>query len=155
MSHKMTALKFFGEITQKSSFNGKYSWRRRIISSNWNPLKNHEKTFYFTLTNWIFYWKIKFCTYYAFSLNQMSDIREVWKCWTLKDDFCSISQKFTRLPFCGGWTKKLQTFSRHFFWQQSSKYYIAQFTAIFVCFLLDESRFRRYSMKWSSNFGDQ
>ena len=43
MSHKMAAFKFFCEITQKFSFNGQYNWRRRIISSNWNPLKNHEK----------------------------------------------------------------------------------------------------------------
>ena len=45
MSHKMAALKIFCEITQKSSFNGQYSWRRMIISGNWNPLKNHEKYF--------------------------------------------------------------------------------------------------------------
>ena len=43
MSHKMAAFKFFCEITQKFSFNGQYNWRRGIISSNWNPLKNHEK----------------------------------------------------------------------------------------------------------------
>ena len=49
MSHKMAALKIFCEITQKSSFNGQYSWRCRIISGNWNPLKNHEKYFLFHL----------------------------------------------------------------------------------------------------------
>ena len=43
MSHKMAAFNFFCEITQKFSFNGQYNWRRGIISSNWNPLKNHEK----------------------------------------------------------------------------------------------------------------
>ena len=59
-------------------------------------------------------------------------------------------KNFTGPPFCGGWTKKLQTFSRHFFWEQPSKYCIAEFTAIFVCLLLSWSR--RYSMKWSSNF---
>ena len=47
MSHKMEALNFFCKITQKSSFNGQY--KRRIISSNWNPLKNHEKYFLFHL----------------------------------------------------------------------------------------------------------
>ena len=46
---KWRPLKFCCEITQKSSFNGQYSWRRRIISSNWNPLKNHEKYFLFHL----------------------------------------------------------------------------------------------------------
>ena len=59
-------------------------------------------------------------------------------------------KNFTGPPFCGGWTKKLQTFSRHFFWEQPSKYCIAEFTAIFVCLLLSWSR--RYSTKWSSNF---
>ena len=49
MTHKMAALNFFYEITQKSSFNGKYSWRCRIISGNWNPLKNHENHFLFHL----------------------------------------------------------------------------------------------------------
>ena len=47
-------------------------------------------------TNWIWYWQIRFFSYYAFSLNQMSDIREVWKYWPLKDGFRSISQKFYR-----------------------------------------------------------
>ena len=49
MSYKMAALKIFCEITQKSSFNGQYSWRCRIISGNWNLLKNHEKYFLFHL----------------------------------------------------------------------------------------------------------
>ena len=40
-------LKFCCEITQKSFFNGQYSWRRRIIYSNWNSLKNHDKYFLF------------------------------------------------------------------------------------------------------------
>ena len=98
MSHKMAALKIFCEITQKSSFNGQYSWRCRIISGNWNPLKNHEKYFLFHLnqTNWRFYWQIRLCTYYEFLLKQISDIREVWKYWPLKDCFRSISQNFYR-----------------------------------------------------------
>ena len=118
-----------------------------VIESPWKIMKN---TFYFILTNWICYWQIRFCTYYAFSLNQMSDIREVWKYWPLKDGFRSILQKFYRVPICGGWTKKLQTFSRHFLWERSSKYCVVELTAVFVCLLLSWSR--RYSMKWSSNF---
>ena len=61
--------------------------------SPWKIMKN---IFYFILTNWICYWQIRFCTYYAFSLNQMSYICEVWKYWPLKDSYCSISQKFYR-----------------------------------------------------------
>ena len=57
--------------------------------SPWKIMKN---TFYFILTNWICYWQIKFCTYYEFSLNQMSNISEVWKYWPLKDDFRLISR---------------------------------------------------------------
>ena len=59
-------------------------------------------------------------------------------------------KNFTGPPFCGGWTKKLQTFSRHFFWEQPSKYCIAEFTAIFVCLLLSWSR--RYSTSTTRNF---
>ena len=51
-----------------------------------------------------------------------------------------FSKNFTVLKFCGGWTKKLRTFSRHLFWEQPSKYCIAEFTAIFVCLLLSWSR---------------
>ena len=134
---KWQPLKFFAKLHKSpllisNVVKGAVSDLRRflVIESPWKIMKN---TFYFILTNWIFYWQIRFCTYYAFSLNQMSDIREVWKYWPLKDDFCSISQ---RLPFCGWWTKKLQPFSRHFFWQQPSKYCVADFIAIFVCLLL-------------------
>ena len=35
--------------TLKSSFNIEYSYRRRTISGNWKPLKNHEKYFLFHL----------------------------------------------------------------------------------------------------------
>ena len=78
MSHKMADFNFFCVITQKFSFNGQYNWRRRIISSNWNPLKNHEKYFLFHLNKlnillanqilhilWIF-------------------IKNVWYSWSLK-----------------------------------------------------------------------
>ena len=51
LSHKMAALKFFCEITQKSSFNSQYSERRSLksetVSGNWKPLKNNEKCFLF------------------------------------------------------------------------------------------------------------
>ena len=69
------------------------------------------------------------------------------KRWLISVQFC---KNFTEPPFYGGWTKKLQTFTRHFFWEQPSKYCIAEFTAIFLCLLLSWSR--RYSMNWSSNF---
>ena len=84
LSHKMAALSIFCEITQKSSFNSQYSSRRSLRS-----LKAFEESlksaFYFILINLICYWQIKFSSYYAFWLNQMSDIREIWKCRPLKD----------------------------------------------------------------------
>ena len=49
--------------------------------NSWKIKKNIN---YFILTNWICYYQIKFCSYYAFSLNQMSDIHVVWKHWPLK-----------------------------------------------------------------------
>ena len=80
----------------------------------------------------------------------------VWYSWRLKILAIkwwfpfNFTKTFTGPPFCGGWTKKLQAFSRHLFWEQTSKYCTAEFTAIFVCLLLSWSR--RYLMNWSSNF---
>ena len=119
-----------------------------VIESPWKIMKN---TFYFILTNWICYWQIRFCTYYAFSLNQMSDIREVWKYWPLKDGFRSILQKFYRAAILWWVEQKTSNFfDRHFFRERPSKYCIVELTAVFVCLLLSWSR--GYSMKWSSNF---
>ena len=79
----------------------------------------------------------------------------VWYSWSLKIlaikrwfpfNFAKILQG--RHFLVGG--PKIQTFTRHFFWELPSKYCIVEITAIFVCFLLNW--FRRYSMKWSSNF---
>ena len=79
----------------------------------------------------------------------------VWYSWSLKIlaikrwfpfNFAKILQGH---DFVVGGTKKFKL-SRHFFWDQLSKYCIAGFTAIFVYLLLSWSR--RYSMKWSSNF---
>ena len=61
----------------------------------------------FSQSDWICYWQIKLCTYHAFLLNQMSDIRDRW-------------------------TKKLQTFSRHFLWKQSLKYLLPSYCYFFV-----------------------
>ena len=82
-----------------------------VIESPWKIMKN---TFYFILTNWICYWQIRFCTYYAFSLNQMSDIREVWKYWLLKDHFCSVSQKFYRASILWWVDPKTSNFKQTF-----------------------------------------
>ena len=82
-----------------------------VIESPWKIMKN---TFYFILTNWICYWQIRFCTYYAFSLNQMSDIREVWKYWPLKDGFRSISQKFYRAAILWWVDQKTSDFQQTF-----------------------------------------
>ena len=65
--------------------------------------------------------------------------------------YIQFCKNFTGLPFCGVWTKNLQTFSRNFFWERPSKYCIVELTAVSMCLLLSWSR--RYSMKWSSNLG--
>ena len=93
-------LKFFANLHKSplliaSIVKGAVSGLRQFLATE-SPWKIMKNTFYFILTNWICYWQIRFCTYYAFSLNQMSDIREVWKYWPLKDGFRSISQKFYR-----------------------------------------------------------
>ena len=99
MSHKMATVKILCEITQKSAFNGQYSWSAGYFLATEIPWKIMKNTFYFILTNWIFYWQIRFCIYYEFSLNQMSGIREVWKYWSLKHGFCSISQKILQCHY--------------------------------------------------------
>ena len=148
---KWRPLKVFAKLHKSllliaNTVKGAVSGMRQFLATEsfWKIMKD---TFHFILTNWICYWQVKFCSYYAFSLNQMSDIRQVSKYWPLKDGFRSISQKFYRV---GGWTKDIQTFSRHFFWERPSKYWIVEFTGIFVWFLLSWSS--RYSMEWSSNF---
>ena len=135
----------------KSSFNIQYSYMRRTISDNWQPLKNHEKGFLFHLS--------KLNMLLANPILHILCIfikPNVWYSWSLKILAIkrwfpfNFEKNFTGLPFCGGWTKKLQTFSKHLFWEQPSKYCIAKFTAIFVCLLLIWSR--RHSMNWSTNF---
>ena len=101
-------------------------------------------------TNWIFYWRIRCCTHYEFSLNQMSDIHEVWKYWPLKDAFRSISKKIYRAAILWWVDQKTSDFYQAFLLRATFKYCIAEFTATFLCLLLSWSR--RYSMKWSSNF---
>ena len=146
MSHKMATLKIICEITQKSSFNGQHIWRRRIISGNWNPLKNHEKyLFHLNKLNILLANQILHILYIFIKPNVLYS-------WSLK--ILAIKRwflfNFVKILQGGGWTKKLQTFSRHFFWEQSSKYCNVELTAVFVCLLLSWSR--QYSMKWSSNF---
>ena len=133
---KWWPLKFFAKLHKKSSFNGQYSWRRKIISGNWNPLnyENHEKYFLFHLNK----------------LNILLANQILHILWIFIKPYAWWFKNFTGLPFCG--SQAFQAFSRHFFWEQPSKYYMAEFTAIFVCLLLSWSR--RYPMKWSSNFDD-
>ena len=79
MFHKMAALKIFCKITQKSFFNGQYSWRRRIISGNWNPLKNHEKYFLFHLNKLIILLANQILHILWFFIKP-----NVWYSWSLK-----------------------------------------------------------------------
>ena len=87
-------------ITQKSSFNIQYSYRRRTISDNWKPLKNYEKYFSFHLNKLI-----------ILLTNQILHILcifikpNVWYSWSLK--ILAIKRWF---PF--NFAKTLQ--SRHF-----------------------------------------
>ena len=73
--------------------------------------------------------------FYAYLLSQMSDIRKVKKYWPLKMISTQFRKSFTAPTFCHGWTKNLQTFSRHFFSEWPSKCCTVDFTAIFVCLL--------------------
>ena len=121
-----------------------------LIPNTVKGLKNYEKYFLFHLN--------KFNLLLANQILLILCIYikpNVWYSWSLKIlaikrwfpfNFANILQG---RHFVVG-RPKIQTFSRHFFWELPSKYCIVEFTAIFVCFLLSWSR--RYSMKWSSNF---
>ena len=148
MSHKMAALKSFCEITQK--FFQRRSLEPETISGYWKPWKNHEKYFLFHLNELNLLLRNQILLILCIFIKP-----NVWYLWSLKIlaikrwfpfNFAKILQG--RHFVVGG--PKIQTFSRHFFWELPSKYCIVEFTAIFVCFLLSWSR--RYSMKWSSNF---
>ena len=111
---KWQPLKFFAKLHKSplliaNIVKGAVSGLRQFLATE-SPWKIMKNTFYFILTNWICYWQIRFCTYYAFSLNQMSDIREVWKYWLLKDDFRSISQKFYRTAILWWMDQKTSNF---------------------------------------------
>ena len=97
-SEKKCLLKVFTKLRKSpllmvNIFKGAVSGLRSFLTteSSWKIIKND---FFIILTIWICYCKIRFCSYNAFSLNQMSDICEVWKYWPLKDGFRSISQIF-------------------------------------------------------------
>ena len=111
---KWGPLKSFDPLLIANMVKGAVSGLKQFLATE-TPRKIMKNTFYFILTNRICYWQIRFCTYYAYSLNQVSNILEVFKYWPLEDGFRSITQKFCRAVFCGGWTKQLQTISRHFF----------------------------------------
>ena len=154
---KWRPLIFFCEITLKSSFSSQYNYRRgfssETITGNWKPLKNHEKCFLFHLNKLNLLLANQILLILCILIKQ-----NVWYLWSLKIlvikrwFLFNFAKTFTGLTFCGRWIKKLQTFSRHFFWEWPSKHCITEFTAIFVCLLLSWSR--RYSMKWSSDFDD-
>ena len=88
LSHKIAALKFFFAKLHKSPLlitsivKGTASSLRLFLATEcpWKMMKN---AFCFMLANYICYWQIEFCSDYTFWLNQMSDIREVWKYWSL------------------------------------------------------------------------
>ena len=99
----------------------------------------------FSLTQFIV-GKSDFPHYYAFLLNQMSDISEVWKHFSLKDGFHLIPQKsYSYFVVCG--PKNFKLLPNISF--DSGFKMILEFTAVFVYLLLSWSR--RYPVKWNSN----
>ena len=147
-------MKFFGRPTTKwwssktfAKLNGNHLLMANIfiiLEKSWKYILFHLTKLNMLLANHILY---ILCIFIK---------PNVWYLWSLKILAIkkwfpfSFAKNFTGPPFCVWLTKKLQTFSRHLFWEQPSKYCIAEFTAIFVCLLLSWSR--RYSMNWSSNF---
>ena len=127
MSHKMAALKVFAKL-QKSLL------LIANIVKGAVPWKIMQNTFNFLLKNWISYWQIRFWSYYAFSLNQMSDIPEVWKYWPFKDGFSSISQKLLQgSHFVVGGRKNFKILADIFFWEWLSKCVVLSTLLLFSC----------------------
>ena len=133
MSHKMVALKMFCEITQKSSFTGQYSSRRRLISGKWNALENHEKYFLFYLNKlnillanqilhilWIF---IKLNVWYSWSLKILTIKR-----W-FPFNFAKILQG---CHFVVGGTKKFKRLA-HIFFESSLQNTVLPSLLLFLC----------------------
>ena len=101
MSIKLRPLKVFEKLHKSpilivNIVIGAVSGLRQFLASE-TPWKIMKNTFHFSLPNWIFYWQIRLRSYCTYSLNQMSDIGQVWKYWPLKDGSRSISQKFYRV----------------------------------------------------------
>ena len=81
-------INFFGKLHESpllvpNIVKGTVSSLRQFLATE-SAGKIMKNTFYFILTNWINFWQIWFCSNHAFSLNQVSDIRKVWKYWALK-----------------------------------------------------------------------
>ena len=106
---KWRPLKFFAKLHKSPILISNIVSGLRQFLTTESPWKIMNNTFCFILTNWICYWQIRFCTYYAFSLNQMSYICEVWKYWPLKDSYYSISQKFYRAAILWWVDQKVST----------------------------------------------
>ena len=143
---KWLPLKFFAKLPKSPRS------RRRIISGNWNPLKNHEKYFLFHLN------KLNILL-----ANQILHILwifikpNVWYLWSLK--ILAIKRWF---PF--NFAKILH--GRHFVvggpkifklladisFESSLQNTVLSSLLLFFVFAI-KLDYRRYSMKWSSNFG--
>ena len=153
MSHKWRPLNVFVKLHKiplliVNTVKGTVSGLRQFLAIQ--PLKIYEKYFLFHLN------KLNLLLANQILLILCIFIKpNVWYLWSLKIlaikrwfpfNFANILQgrHFVEVR------PKIQTFSRHFFWELCSKYCIVEFTAIFVCLLLSWSI--RYSMKWSSNF---
>ena len=105
MSHEMAAFNFFFAKLHK---------RRRTLSGNWNPLKNHEKYFLFHLNklNILLANQILHMLCIFIKLN-------VWYSWSfkilaIKNDFRSILQKFYRAAILWWVEQKTSNFLQTF-----------------------------------------
>ena len=69
---------------------------------------------------------------------QISDICKVWKHWSLKDGSVPVCKNFKEPSFCVAWTKKLQTFIRHFFESGFQKIVLSNLLLfLYTCYYVD------------------
>ena len=135
----------------KSSVNIQYSYMRRTISDNWQPLKNHEKGFLFHLS--------KLNMLLANPILHILCIfikPNVWYSWSLK--ILAIKRWFPfnfaktlqGCHFVVGGPKSFKLLANICFENSLQNTVLPSLLLFFVCLLLSWSR--RYSINWSRNF---
>ena len=118
---------------------------------NFWQLVNCKPTFF---TNWNVIGRLEFA-HYAFSINQMSDICEVWKYEQLKDGFRSISQKlFQGRHFVVGGTRNFKLLSDISFDSGFQKIILSSLQLFLCACYLGDIQWNKVATSMARNFNN-